>query len=124
MNQFGKVVQLLNQKSKIVFSKIQNRWFKRFQMKGQKSSVGARPDSLYENVIKPKILSKWNIYRTYNGKDMKNIMIVDYNFKLITNRRLNEAIYPDEDHKLKVPKFDPKNPDMQGDKKNISDTNL
>ncbi len=102
-NQIGQVIQLINKQAKIVFTEVKNRYYKRFQIRGVFSPRGIQSDIIYSNLIKPKIINKWDIYRTYKTEKMSNIMIVDYDMKSVTSK-LNEDVYPGDGFEVKMKK--------------------
>ena len=116
MMQFGRIVEQINKATEIAFSEINNRFYKRFQIRGDHTNVGILSKTLYENTIKPRVLTKYPIYRTYKGNKMSNLTVIDYDFKAVTNRHLNQHIYPGKDYGLKEPKFDKSNQNLKGDR--------
>ena len=127
LNEVGDLFKILNNQAKVVYTKINNSYYKRFQIKGQVADEGIQPDQLYENVIKKRVLNKYDCYRTYKTKLMRNLSVVDLDFKASTRfPKINEHIYvhdrkgtdaPYKEEQLKKEKKrTSKNVNMQGDK--------
>ena len=127
MNEVGDLFSIINSQAKVVYTKINNSYYKKFQIKGEVADEGINPETLYENIVKRRVLPKYNCYRTYKTNLMRNVSVVDYDFKASTRfPRINEHIYVHDREGTDAPykaeqikkekKRTSKNVNMKGDK--------
>tara|TARA_Y100000593_G_scaffold57224_1_gene106521 strand:+ start:3755 stop:4348 length:594 start_codon:yes stop_codon:yes gene_type:complete len=127
-NELGQVIRQINKVSKVVWTEVGDSWFKRFQIKGDMSAKGVPADKLYEGIIKARILPKFDCYRTYKTQQIRNLQVVDLDFKASAQvPTLNEHVYTQDktgtdepqkqEQEKKEKKRTSKNVNMQGDKR-------